>query len=193
MNRIPKDRAIAAKWNAFLGFGAEKIIHGFICFEHFEDHDFKRKNKTGLKPHAVPKVTIEPQNHSIQNDNVSDEILEANDQFLSNDIELSSSQAVSIFDISTEADAHTEISATDAPNIAECQPTNCEECVKKDYLLITKCEKIEELRRKLKKANTKIWYLETMKRKLGKSLSELKQQGILNEKAYKALEVRKQI
>lgn len=139
--------------------------------------------------------------------------LEENDQCSSNAIEMSPSQAVEILDVSITADPNTDILAAATSDISECHPTannstivtdnsanshlhlrtNCEECAKKVYLISIKDDTIRELRRKLKKSNTKIWYLETTKRKLGKSLSEMKQHELLDEKAYEALEVRKQI
>lgn len=217
LDRIPRDRAIAAQWSVALGFGAEKILHGFVCFEHFEEYHFKKKNKTGLKPHAVPKVSINSQSDSIQknpndNINVSAEILEENDQCSINDIELSSSQTGDTLDVSIEADAYVEVLRATTTGITECHPankstiltdnsanshlhllTNCENCVKKDYLISTRDDTIKELRKKLQKANSKIWYLETVKRKLSKTLSELKQQELLDEEAFEALQVKKHI
>lgn len=156
----------------------------------------------------MPKVTIEPQSQSMQNNPnddliVSEEVLEENDLCSSNDIETSSPQPVDISGVSITADLHTDIRAAKS----ECHPTtnnsaietensannlvhlHCEECAKKEYLINTKDEIIKELRKKLKKANTKIWYLETTKRKLGASLSELKKKELLDKKACEALEV----
>lgn len=65
----------------------------------------------------------------------------------------------------------------------------CIECVMKDHLLSEKDEYIKVLRKKLRKANAKIWYLEKTKKKLDKAFSELKQQKVLDEKMCKAVEV----
>lgn len=61
---------ISAEWNAALGIDRDKISHGLVCVEHFEDSVFKRKNKTELKPHAVPTIfnnitQLEENSHSL--------------------------------------------------------------------------------------------------------------------------------
>lgn len=66
----------------------------------------------------------------------------------------------------------------------------CGACIRKDYVIWEQKETIRDLRKKLKKANDKIWYLENIKRKLDTAFSELKKQNLLNEELCKVLEVR---
>lgn len=54
--RFPKNRLIAVQWNAALGIDSNKFVQGLVCAEHFEDKYFKRKNKTELKPDALPTI-----------------------------------------------------------------------------------------------------------------------------------------
>lgn len=54
--RFPKNRMIAVQWNAALGIDTSLFVQGLICADHFEDKYFKRKNKTELKPGAVPTL-----------------------------------------------------------------------------------------------------------------------------------------
>lgn len=56
----------------------------------------------------------------------------------------------------------------------------CDECLKKDDI-------IKELRKKLKRATNKIWYMEKIKRKLDAAFTELKQQQILDDKMCETL------
>lgn len=67
--RFPRNPEIAKQWNSALGFDVDKHIPGRVCFQHFEDDCFKRKNKTELKANSVPTIfeTIQP------NLNASDE------------------------------------------------------------------------------------------------------------------------
>lgn len=55
-HRFPKNRLISIQWNVALGIDEDKFAQGLVCQDHFEDKHFKRKNKTELKPDAVPTI-----------------------------------------------------------------------------------------------------------------------------------------
>lgn len=57
---------IAVQWNAALGIDTSVFVQGLICAEHFEEKYFKRKNKTELKPDAVPTLFTHRESQSDQ-------------------------------------------------------------------------------------------------------------------------------
>lgn len=63
------------------------------------------------------------------------------------------------------------------------------ECEKKDALIELRDIEIRRLKRKLRKAQKKVWYLETTKRKLDVALVHMKKQKIIDEKHASILEV----
>lgn len=212
--RFPKNREMAEKWNVALGFEAEKYIYGFVCVEHFEDDHFKRKNKSELKPHAVPMIRQnssieENQHYDVVELDVPIESIEPNEALMTNPsstVELTSPDAVGVLDqscitsitehISDHLCASTPTVATvptiKSPNseshlIIQCN--ECTECVKKDYIINTQKLEIIHLRKKVNKANEKIWRIEKIRRKLNTPFTELKQKQFLNEELCSELEV----
>lgn len=195
--RFPKNREIAEKWNVALGFEAEKIIHGLVCVEHFEDDQFKRRNKTELKPHAVPIVTKHIE--KIQNDDV----LESNDaiESLVESIEVSATSTSVASDTNNDQSSNNVIKSIQSSQAVEIldscvtehipnrSSTPCKDCVKKNYTINKQQEEIEQLRKKLREANAKISYSEKTRRKLDITISELKKQQLLNEELCNSLEV----
>lgn len=153
-----------------------------------------------MKPHAVPIVTKHIE--KIQNDDVleSNDAIESlvesievsttsasvssdtnNDQFSNNAIKsIQSSQAVEILDSCV---------TEHISNRSNHSSTPCKDCVKKNYAIDKQQEEIKQLRRKLREANAKISYLENTRRKLDITISELKQQQLLNEELCNSLEV----
>lgn len=65
----------------------------------------------------------------------------------------------------------------------------CSECETKNELINKQAQQLRTLRKKLKKANQKIWYLEKVKSKLDSAFAEMKNQRILDENLCKAIEV----
>lgn len=193
---------IAEKWNAALGFEPQKYISGPVCFEHFEDAHFKRKNKSVLEPHAVPIITQSSTIEENQNNNAHEldySVDSTNEVLITNaSSAINSSKAIDILDDCTaEHISDCSSSGSSIPSIptvatTESQSylkTQCEECVKKDYLVNKQKLEIIQLRKKVKKANEKIWNLEKMKRKLDTAFFELKQHQLLDDELCKSLEV----
>lgn len=199
---------IAEKWNAALGFEPQKYFSGPVCFEHFGDEHFERKNKSILKPHAVPIITQSSTGSTIeenQNNNAHElnySVDSTNEVLIANaSSAINSSGAIDILgDCTAEHISNCSSSGSSIPTVAtvatvattESQShlkTQCEECVKKDYLVNKQKLEILHLRKKVKQANEKIWNLEKMKRKLDAAFSELKQQKLLDDELCKSLEV----
>lgn len=202
--RFPRNPEIAKKWNIALGIDSEKIVYGFVCFEHFEDKHFKRKNKTELKPEAVPIISmIIDEAVAVTNSTESIESKNTQGQFSNNSIEFSSSQFTDTVDSCTNnANNATELISDceyrseaifGEAKIADCQLNlnsgTCEKCAWKDQKISEKEDHIQRLRKELKNAKNKIYYLENTKRKLTEAFSELKQQQLINEEISKNLEV----
>lgn len=73
--------------------------------------------------------------------------------------------------------------------IATQKLSECEKFRREDELINGKDAEIRKLRKKLQKAQQKIWYLEKVKQKLDKRLSDLMEQTIINEELFRQLEV----
>lgn len=55
--RFPTNEITSNEWkSAINAHYPGKIIGGSICFEHFQQSDFKTKNKSQLKPGAIPSI-----------------------------------------------------------------------------------------------------------------------------------------
>lgn len=67
--------------------------------------------------------------------------------------------------------------------------SQCEFCQPKDSLIVQKDEQIRDLRKRLLKAQKKIWKIEKTKTKLTDAISSLKDGQLLNEELCMALEV----
>lgn len=184
--RFPKDQAIAKKWNIALGLEVNKIVHGHVCCEHFNENDFKRKNKTNLRSDAIPTIIVEKEAlkpiETIEPTPVPISIHSPPDAHRTFDtVDSNLSEAIAMVEIShSQHDQHGPIT--------QCQ--TCKECVKKDYLIDLQKMKIHDLQIKLKKSNSKIWHLESMKRKLDAAFLKLKKEELLNEELCTALQVK---
>lgn len=172
-----------------------------VCCEHFNDNQFKRNNKTEINSDAIPIIIGNTQEISIeenQNDVVVTETIEPIEPIPALTSTLSASDAKQTFvsNNSTEAVHNVEgmysdyscnaTGSMDGTNHSErseqCEAREaCKACVKKDYLVSIQEDTIKELRKKLKKANNKIWYLESTKRKLDATISEMKEQQLINQ------------
>lgn len=212
MIRFPKNRDIAEKWNSSLGIEANKILHGFVCFEHFENECFKRKDKSRLSADAVP--TIFETQPKLSTEANSDDVCDMPDIDISSDVScLTSAVAVVKLNESHCSDGSDQIASpasssvpfqiasfsstrsTPSSTIAivnnqSCSNTQCKECVLKDDLIEAKEAQIKKLRSNLIKAQKKVWYLESVKRKLNTAFSELKKQSLVDEELSRNLEVR---
>lgn len=152
--RFPKNQEIAKQWNIALGIDTNEIVYGLICFEHFEDRHFKRRNKTELKPDAVPTIflhRLDPSGVSTINfdDNNNDEIYQTQRK-----ITPASSMA-----------SNASVAATvDAASCNVHLTLQCTACDMRDRLINEKESQIRELRKKLLKAQQKNWYLEKTKK-----------------------------
>lgn len=56
LKRFPKNEHLNQQWRTRLGVSSEHVYRGLICSEHFVYEDFKRKNKSELKPNAIPSI-----------------------------------------------------------------------------------------------------------------------------------------
>lgn len=171
-----------------------------VCFEHFEDDRFKRKNKSELKAGAIPTIikpieSIEPaapavvdfggngtESEFVEEIEVAEHVEHMN--MVSSDCTFNQTIAT----IGTIATAISPISTEDQSDFN----SQCKACIQKDFLINKQSDEIRELRQKLKKANNKIWYLKNTKEKLDTAFSELQKQQLLNEELCNALEVIKQ-
>lgn len=144
-----------------------------ICSEHFDDDDFKRKNKTELKAKAIPKLYKNQQDPHIPS---------------CSSIGLNSLNDLHDPDVTTEVTAGTVETAEISGN--ECQNSECKSCQKKDKLIKVKEMRIKHLSQILNKNRTKIFHLERTKYKLNMTLSEMKERHLLNADLLKALEVK---
>lgn len=66
---------------------------------------------------------------------------------------------------------------------------NCNECKLKGELIEKQKEQINCLRKRLRKAQNRAFYLNSTKKQLTHTLSELKEQNLIDEKLSKALQV----
>lgn len=160
--RFPRNENDAKKWKTAINFHYENVniergelTKGSICFEHFQESDFKRKNKSQLKSGSFPSIFNE---RNVENDQLDFHVAHPNNE---------------IFEINDHKN---------------CE--GCRECIKKDNLIQKQKEKIECLRKSLKKAQNKAYYLVGTKKKLTATLSELKQQNLIDEKLLKAVQVK---
>lgn len=67
--------------------------------------------------------------------------------------------------------------------------SKCKNCLLKDELIEEKNAQIKSLRRRLKKAQEKVWHLEAVKKKFNSTILELKENSFLNEEQLKDLTV----
>lgn len=186
-SRFPKNRNVAAEWNAALGIDRNKILHGFVCFEHFEEDRFEVKNKSKLKADAIPTIfdsikPIEPMPAVASTSTSSTSDTVAENQIVSEVVD--EMETMLIPNCSSN-----EIVATVTTNSPSHPSSQCQACSKKDHLLREQDYLIKELRKKLKKANTKIWYLENTKLKLKTAFSEMKREQLVTAELCQALEV----
>lgn len=189
--RFPKNHDVAAKWNIALGFDGNKILHGFVCFEHFEDDRFKRKNKSELKADAIPTIIelAEPiptlASATSRSDTVAENSIEP--EFF-DEMDGINGCAKQISDCLSN-EVIVTIATVPAVRPVPTTRSQCQECKKRGYLISKQQDEIRELRMKLKKANAKIYYLDSTKRKLETAFSEMKQEKLINEELSKSLEV----
>lgn len=56
--RFPKNGENVQKWKTALGLEyIQNQITGNVCMDHFKESDFRRKNKTELKPNVIPHLS----------------------------------------------------------------------------------------------------------------------------------------
>lgn len=217
--RFPRNRDIAEKWNSSLGIDANKILHGFVCFDHFEKKCFARSDRSGLRADAVPTIferyldssppTIATANSA---EKMASPVSHSSPPLISPTVARSnrsrlranavptifgshlSSSPPSISPTVAIANSSSQIFLSPPPlsstvALAGCFSSQCEECLKKDELIQIKDAQIRTLRNKLRKEKKKTWHLEVMKQKLQTAFSELKKQSLIDEELSRALEV----
>lgn len=160
-------------------------MKAFVCCEHFQDENFKRKNKSELKKGSVPTIfkICEP-NLTTYNSNHSPQpqppqpLQQSQTDFEENTISS---------EIPPTAQVTAELSQPINENI--CLNHQCLSCYKKDELIEKYEIKIEELKKKLISARNKAYFLEKVKQKLNNTLLEMEQNKIINKKQWENLEV----
>lgn len=90
---------------------------------------------------------------------------------------------VTIVDPSSSPPTHVPLTAA----TPDC--SNCMNCLLKDMLIKEQNVQINDLRKRLKKTQQKVWYLEKVKTKLNSALLELKEKSLLNEEQCNDLKV----
>lgn len=197
LNRIPKDQNVAEKWNVALGVDVNRTVHANVCFQHFEEIDFKRKDKSRLKPNAVPKIFEQEQAmeaENAENNNVM-RIIGINESSASyNYAELIPSGANETVETNscgnTTISSNTqEIQTSAVAAVEKNERLQCKSCNIKDEVINEKENQIRYLRKSLRKFKRKVWNLEKIKLKLNSTLSEMTKKQLLNADLYEALEV----
>lgn len=56
MESIGVDRIDRVEANRTVATVETVSVRGMICFDHFQEADFKRKDKSALKPDSIPSV-----------------------------------------------------------------------------------------------------------------------------------------
>lgn len=174
--RFPKDETIAKQWNIAIGIDTNKIARGLVCFEHFEDRHFKGKKNKILNSDAVPTIFKTQELADSENGNQSAQIAIAKTANLAYTIAIATPSST-IATADTTKSAHRQI------------VSQCIECDSKDRIIDTKDAQIRILRKSLKEAQKKMWYLEKSKNKLNSALSELREKKVVDENLCKSLEV----
>lgn len=207
------------EWNRQIGLSTEikmPITHGLVCFEHFQSSDFKNKGNENIQliPGSIPTIfniavnseepqaPQEPQDHPkiIEkfNDNNksddSDDSIPISDSTYLNKIGASNVPESDTYDLPDPSDIF--VPEYDEPEPPESTfsctrnvQNQCEQCLSKEVLIEKYQAEIKGLRKKLKQMQNKAYYLETIKSKLNKTLSEMKDQRIVDSKICNALEV----
>lgn len=196
-SRLPTNRVLAEQWNSFLGIDTSKILHGFICIEHFENECLDR-NGTRLKANAVPTISNVATAAAVADTNENDctDCTDCTD-IASPPYPSSSTTAM--------VEKSSEIDGSDSDNIGQI----CEKC-EQNYAMIKEKEaeierlkirlgmmlekhraEMNETKTKLRKTQKQVWHLATTKRKLEAAFEELRKESLVNEEVCKTLEVLK--
>lgn len=170
---------MATQWKLAIGIDCNKCVKAFVCSEHFCENDFKRKNKSELKKGSVPTIfkAIEQDNNDAREPNRPTQL---NDK-----IERNGHNEV---DDTRESIDHIEHNDSHQMDdfIGNVQ---CTSCNRKDVLIENYERQIEKLKKDLKSARNKAYYLESVKKKLSTILSQMKEDKLIDDKLLKSLEV----
>lgn len=164
------------EWRKSLGIRTNNIISGTICIEHFEDKDFQKNDKYGVKlnSNAIPSLSSVDDSH----DQVS--CIEENDFVNINLMHSPLQQSVSsVCEHCEQKDL--EIERLDTKHKTEIQ--NHQKIVEKMQ------SKIRDIKKRMKKVNSKAFYLENMKTKLNRTIDELRKENVLSDEARNAIQV----
>lgn len=192
--RWPQHPDMAKRWQAAIGIGDNEgaSTKWCICCEHFKDEDFERKDKSRLRPQAIPSIKLNAVD-SMDYTDYTDTVIRENNAIQTTDgkIDCSSSE-MGCFDANCQ-------NTLDGKIIESCHETSemdpnssnelCEGCASKSSIIEKQNNRISELEALLKKCRNKVYYLDTTKTKLASSLLELKNQQIINAKQYQIFEV----
>lgn len=160
------------------------MFNGYVCSEHFKDECFALKNKSRLKPDAVPMILEKP----LEQPNCSAEVGTNNELGMAN-MATSPTSPASPSNLARLAPATPATVATTATACSGSSRSQCMECQKKDALIAENETEIKNLKNCLKKLQKKVSYLSTIRRKLDTAFSELKEQSLVDEELCRSLEV----
>lgn len=198
---------MAEKWNSALSIDVAKFIQGTVCFLHFGDECFTRREngkitkRTELKANSVPTIfEIHVDKVTEVSSNLGNSLIDADDLInplstltfatpKKNLVALPSNLSLTPPSVITSSSPTlTSTVATVATSNVQSS-SHCIECIKKDKLIDIRDAQIRELRKTLKKVQKKVWYLETVRKKLDATLSEMKKQLLLDEELSRSIEV----
>lgn len=185
MFRCPKQPDLARRWVAAIGIGGTDFAskRWSICCEHFKDEDFERKDKSRLRPQAIPSIKLSAV------DSTNNEIfqIDGNVDCASLVVEYLEYPEAN-FQNSLDENVIVCCHETSGMNpYSAIQP--CEECASKQSIIEKMSKRISELEKLLKKCRNKVYYLDTTKTKLASSLLKLKTQQITNARQHRTFEV----
>lgn len=173
-------------------------MKGFVCCEHFQEKDFRRKNKSELKKGSVPTIfEIWEPNIAAWNSMHSPQPLqhlqaEKNENIIRSEDPSTSQEGQEVAESTELSESNINSAARD--NEDRINPLNhrfkqCSLCCMKDELIEKYKNKIEKLEKKLLSARNKAYFLEKVKQKLTNTLSEMKQNKLIDEKQWETLKV----
>lgn len=174
--RFPKDPKLNEEWRKSLGIRNNNIISGTICIEHFKDKDFQKNNRYGVKlnSNAIPSLS------SVDDSQDQISCIEENDFVNISLMHSPLQQSVSSVCVHCEQ-KDLEIKRLDTKHKTGIQ--NYQKIVEKME------SKIRDIKKRMKKVNSKAFYLENTKTKLNRTIDELRKENVLSDEARNTIQV----
>lgn len=147
---------------------------GSVCAEHFVNEDFRRKNKTELKPKSIPSVFNVAQNAE------------------NKELERLNFEVTQVFcSTSSDSDLATNSVAIEHSPVSDNNDDTkyCANCNSNEVIIDKLEHKINVLENQLKTIRNKAHYLQSVNDKLSDILSATRKQQLIDDKMCKSLEV----